>query len=46
MSQQLGQVHKEADGFKVAFERVFQHPIEQVWDAITNQIKTYASRFG
>lgn len=39
MSQQLGQVSKEADGFKVAFERVFQHPIEKVWDAITNPEK-------
>lgn len=39
MSQQLGQVRKEADGFKVVFERVFQHPIEKVWDAITNPEK-------
>lgn len=33
---QLGQVSKEADGFKVSFERVYNHDIQHLWNAITN----------
>lgn len=35
----MGKVSKEADGFKVVFERTLNHPIEKVWDAITNPEK-------
>lgn len=31
-----GKVSKENDGIKVSFERLLHHPIEKVWDAITN----------
>ncbi|HSF55142.1 MAG TPA: SRPBCC family protein [Algoriphagus sp.] len=34
--QNLGKISKENDGFKVVFERILNHPIEKVWDAITN----------
>lgn len=36
MENPLGKITKERDGFKVVFERVFGHPIEKVWNAITN----------
>lgn len=36
MESVLGKILKEKDGFKVVFERVFSHPIEKVWNAITN----------
>lgn len=36
MKQQPGKVSKESDGYKVVFKRIFNHPIEKVWDAITN----------
>lgn len=39
MIQQLGQVSKDAEGFKVEFERVYAHPIQKVWEAITNPEK-------
>ncbi|WP_077346411.1 SRPBCC family protein [Algoriphagus sp. A40] len=32
----LGKISKENDGFKVVFERILNHPIERVWDAISN----------
>lgn len=35
MKNPLGKIAKEKDGYKVVFERVFNHPIEKVWDAIT-----------
>lgn len=31
-----GNITKEADGFKVVFERVLNHPVETVWKAITD----------
>jgi uncharacterized protein YndB with AHSA1/START domain len=31
-----GKVSKHADGFMVEFERILSHPIEKVWDALTN----------
>ncbi|MCW5910529.1 MAG: SRPBCC domain-containing protein [Cyclobacteriaceae bacterium] len=34
-----GIITKEADGFKVVFERLLNHDIETVWDAITNPDK-------
>jgi uncharacterized protein YndB with AHSA1/START domain len=39
MNSSLGHVTKEADGFKVRFERIFHHDIDTVWDAITNPEK-------
>jgi Uncharacterized conserved protein len=36
MKNPLGKIAKEKDGYKVVFERVFNHPIEKVWNAITN----------
>jgi uncharacterized protein YndB with AHSA1/START domain len=36
---QLGNITKQPDGFKVVFERVFNHNIQQVWGAITNPEK-------
>ena len=36
MKNSLGKIAKEKDGYKVVFERVFNHPIEKVWNAITN----------
>jgi len=32
----IGKITKEADGYKVVFNRTLHHPIERVWDAITN----------
>lgn len=39
MEKNLGKVTKEADGFQVRFERIFNHDIHTVWDAITNPDK-------
>ena len=39
MSENLGLITKEADGFKVVFERTLAHDIHTVWDAITNPEK-------
>src|SRR6187397_1397552 len=42
MKQQInnpGVLVKEADGFKVIFERMLNHDIQIVWDAITNPEK-------
>lgn len=36
MMNALGKVSKEKDGYQVVFERVFNHPIEKVWSAITD----------
>ncbi len=36
MTNPLGKVAKEKDGYKVVFERVLKHPVEKVWNAITN----------
>lgn len=36
MKAPLGKLAKEKDGYQVVFERVFNHPIEKVWNAITN----------
>lgn len=36
MENQLGKITKEKDGYQVVFERVLPHPIEKVWNAITN----------
>lgn len=36
METALGQITKESDGYKVVFNRTFDHPIEKVWDAITD----------
>lgn len=36
MRSQLGKISKENDGYKVVFDRVFNHPIGKVWNAITN----------
>lgn len=35
----LGKISKDTDGFKVVFERLLNHNIETVWDAITNPDK-------
>jgi len=47
MNNQLGALSKEADGFKVVFNRVLNHSIETVWDAITNpdQLKIWFTDF-
>jgi uncharacterized protein YndB with AHSA1/START domain len=34
-----GKVTREADGFKVVFERVLNHTVEKVWDATSNPDK-------
>lgn len=41
--QDLGKFSKEQDGYKIEFERVLQHDIQTVWDAITNpeRLKTW-----
>lgn len=39
MKKEKGKVTREADGFKVRFERVFNHNIHAVWDAITDTEK-------
>lgn len=39
MEKSKGQVKKAEDGFKVVFERILQHDIHEVWDAITNPEK-------
>jgi uncharacterized protein YndB with AHSA1/START domain len=31
-----GKITREPDGYMVVFQRNFQHPIEKVWDALTN----------
>lgn len=36
MKHEPGTVSKESDGYKVVFKRVLHHPIEKVWEAITN----------
>lgn len=36
MKSQLGKISKENDGYQVVFDRVLHHPIEKVWNAITN----------
>lgn len=36
MNTKHGIITSEADGYKVAFKRVFNHPIEKVWQAITD----------
>lgn len=36
MNKQYGTVTKEPDGYKVVFERVLNHPVEKVWEAITD----------
>ena len=40
MKKQTGKVTKEADGFKVRFERLLNHDINTVWKAITQPEKT------
>ena len=35
-TQELGRLSQNADGYLVQFDRVYEHPIEKVWDAITN----------
>ncbi|MGB3182956.1 MAG: SRPBCC family protein [Cyclobacteriaceae bacterium] len=42
-----GQVHKEKDGFKVIFRRILNHPIEKIWEAITdpNKLKVWFTDF-
>lgn len=37
--QPIGVIKKEADGFQVRFERVYNQSIDEVWDAITNPEK-------
>lgn len=39
MENNLGKVTKEADGFQVRFERVLNHDVHTVWNAITNPDK-------
>jgi len=39
MKNEKGKVTREADGFKVRFERILNHDIQSVWDAITNPEK-------
>ena len=39
MKKSLGKVSQEADGFRVRFERILDHDIQTVWDAITNPEK-------
>lgn len=39
MNDILGKVTKESDGYKVVFERLLNHDIQTVWDAITNPEK-------
>jgi uncharacterized protein YndB with AHSA1/START domain len=39
MNSKMGTVTREADGFKVRFERVFAHSVGRVWDAITDPEK-------
>lgn len=39
MNNKLGQVTREADGFKVRFERTFNHSVDTVWEAITDPAK-------
>ena len=39
MKKQTGKVTKEADGFKVRFERLLNHDINTVWKAITQPEK-------
>ena len=39
MKTGIGKVTKEKDGFRVVFERLYEHDIELVWDAITNPRK-------
>ncbi len=36
MKNPLGKITGEKDGYKVVFERVFNHPVGTVWNAITN----------
>ncbi|MFC3199573.1 SRPBCC domain-containing protein [Parapedobacter deserti] len=36
MENPLGKISKDNDGYKVVFERVLPHPIEKVWNAITD----------
>lgn len=36
MKNPLGKIVKEQDGYKVVFDRVLNHPIKKVWNAITN----------
>lgn len=36
MKNPLGKIAKEEDGYKVVFERMLNHPIEKVWNAITS----------
>lgn len=38
-TQPLGKVSKEHDGYMVRYERVYNHSIARVWDAITNPEK-------
>jgi uncharacterized protein YndB with AHSA1/START domain len=38
-NEQLGKVSKEHDGYMVRYERVYDHAIARVWDAITNPEK-------
>lgn len=34
-----GEISRESDGFKLVFERILNHPISIVWDAISNPDK-------
>lgn len=36
MEKKPGKITKEKEGFKVVFERVFNHAIEKVWESITD----------
>jgi uncharacterized protein YndB with AHSA1/START domain len=38
-NQPLGKISKNNDGYTVQYERIFDHSIERVWDAITNPEK-------
>ena len=39
MIDNQGKLEKEPDGYKVTFDRVYNHPVQAVWDAITNPTK-------
>lgn len=47
MDRNLGKITKENDGYKVAFERILNHPITVVWEAISNpeQLKIWFTDF-
>lgn len=37
--QQTGNLQKDANGYSITFERIYNHSIDKVWDAITNPDK-------